>query len=246
MKSAAPLAPRRRPRQSRAQVTCDAIITATAQILVRDGYDAASTNHVARVAGVSVGSVYQYFSSKEALVMAVMERYRAEGLTDLEEGMARLSGATLREALRLLIRQVLAKKAENPRLHQVLVEQLPRMRQLQQVDPYAVRMLRLVRDYLQSHAHEVRPRDLDMAAFIIFNTVESLTHVALSSRPDYLTRESYVDELCELVLGYLQPVRESAKTGGRPPVRAPRTRTSGARKPSRHTPARKARSAGKR
>lgn len=230
MKSGTPLAPRRKPRQSRAQATCDAILTATAQILVKDGYDAASTNNVARVAGVSVGSLYQYFSSKEALVMAVMERYRAEGLTDLEEGMARLSGTTLREALRLLIRQVLAKKAANPRLHQVLVEQLPRMRQLQQVDPYAVRMLRLVRTYLEPHAAEVRPRDLDMAAFIIFNTVESLTHAALTGRPEYLARESYVDELCALVLGYLQPEREAVRRGGRPPLRTPRTRTVAARK----------------
>ncbi|WP_163995939.1 TetR/AcrR family transcriptional regulator [Pyxidicoccus caerfyrddinensis] len=230
MTSSTPLPPRRKPRQSRAQATCDAIITATAQILVRDGYDAASTNHVARVAGVSVGSVYQYFSSKEALVMAVMDRYRAEGLTDLEEGFARVSGATLREALQLLIRQLLATKAANPRLHQVLAEQLPRMRQLQQVDPYAVRMLRMVRTFLEPHARTLRPRSLDMAAFIIFNTVESLTHAALADRPEYLAREDFADELCALVIGYLQPEREEVKRGGRPPVRAPRPAPVAARK----------------
>ncbi|WP_164007051.1 TetR/AcrR family transcriptional regulator [Pyxidicoccus trucidator] len=243
MKSAAPLAPRRKPRQSRAQATCDVIVTATAQVLVKDGYDAVSTNHVARVAGVSVGSVYQYFSSKEALVMAVMERYRAAGLAELEEGISKMSGATLREALRLLIRQVLASKAANPRLHQVLVEQLPRMRQFQQVDPYAVRILRVVRSFLEPHARELRPRDLDMATFIIVSTVESLTHVALTDRPEYLTREAFVDELCALVLGYLQPEQEAARRGGR-------TRADGlppARRPRADAPvARKARSSGKR
>lgn len=231
MKPIAPLAPRRKPRQSRAQATCDAIITATTQVLVKDGYDAVNTNHIARVAGVSVGSVYQYYSSKEALVMAVMERYREAGLTDLEEGIARLSGATLREALRLLIRQVLATKAANPRLHQVLVEQLPRVRQFQQVDRYTARILRLVRTFLEPHARELRPKDLDMATFIVVNTVESLTHVALADRPEYLTRAAYVDELCELVVGYLQPAQELAKGGRtRPPARTARPDTVAARK----------------
>ncbi|MFP2910216.1 TetR/AcrR family transcriptional regulator [Pyxidicoccus sp. 3LFB2] len=231
MKSAAPLAPRRKPRQSRAQATCDAIITATAQVLVKEGYDAVSTNHVARVAGVSVGSVYQYYSSKEALVLAVMERYRAQGLAELEEGVSRMAGATLRETLRQLIRQVMASKASNPRLHQVLVEQLPRMRQFQQVDPYTVRILRVVRAFLEPHARDVRPQDLDMATFIIVNTVESLTHVALLDRPEYLTRESFVDELCALVVGYLQPEQEAARYSGRTrrADHAPRTATAKAR-----------------
>jgi AcrR family transcriptional regulator len=243
MKSQAPLAPRRKPRQSRAQATCDAIITATAQVLVKDGYDAVNTNHVARVAGVSVGSVYQYYSSKEALVMAVMERYRAAGLAELEDGIARMSGSTLREALRHIIRQVLTSKAANPRLHQVLVEQLPRMRQLQPVDPYTARIHRAVRAFLEPHAHALRPRDLDMAAFIVVSTVESLTHVALTDRPEYLTRESFVDELCTLVVGYLQPEQEAARRAGRtrqgvrPPARAPRKGAAVARK---------ARSSGKR
>ena len=58
--------PRRRPRQARAQATVDAIVKATARVLVDEGYDRASTNRVALAAGVSIGSLYQYFPSKEA------------------------------------------------------------------------------------------------------------------------------------------------------------------------------------
>ena len=51
---------------------------ATARILIKEGYDQASTNKIAAVAGVSIGSLYQYFPSKEALVAAVIERHTQE------------------------------------------------------------------------------------------------------------------------------------------------------------------------
>src|SRR5690349_24663898 len=66
--------PRKYASQARSRAPVDALIDATARILVREGFDKASTNLIAEVAGVSVGSLYQYFPSKEALVAAVLER----------------------------------------------------------------------------------------------------------------------------------------------------------------------------
>src|ERR1700733_5846515 len=68
-------APRKKPRQGRSQATVDAILVATARVLCATGYDRASTNRIALAAGVSVGSLYQYFPSKEALVAALVERH---------------------------------------------------------------------------------------------------------------------------------------------------------------------------
>ena len=70
--------PRKRPRQARSRATVDAILEATAQVLVAEGYDKTSTNRVAERAGVSVGSVYQYFPNKEALVGELVDRYSRE------------------------------------------------------------------------------------------------------------------------------------------------------------------------
>ena len=75
MRAIPTMLPRRRPRQARAQATVDAIIQATARVLVEDGYDRASTNRIAQAAGVSIGSLYQYFPSKEALVAALVETH---------------------------------------------------------------------------------------------------------------------------------------------------------------------------
>src|SRR5581483_874384 len=68
-------APRKKPKQERSQATVDAILVATARVLCETGYDRASTNRIALAAGVSVGSLYQYFPSKEALVAALVERH---------------------------------------------------------------------------------------------------------------------------------------------------------------------------
>src|SRR5215467_1710487 len=70
--------PRKVASQSRSRLTVEALIEATARILVRDGYDRASTNKIAAMAGVSIGSLYQYFPSKEAVVAAVTERHTQE------------------------------------------------------------------------------------------------------------------------------------------------------------------------
>src|ERR1700744_2897510 len=70
--------PRKFASQQRSRATVDALVAATARILVREGFDKASTNRIAEVAGVSVGSLYQYFPSKEALVAAVIERHQRE------------------------------------------------------------------------------------------------------------------------------------------------------------------------
>ena len=70
--------PRKAASQVRSRATVDALVEATARILVKEGFDKASTNRIADVAGVSVGSLYQYFPSKEALVAAVAERHQQE------------------------------------------------------------------------------------------------------------------------------------------------------------------------
>jgi AcrR family transcriptional regulator len=90
----------RKPVQERSQATFEAIIEATAQILERDGLAGLSTNRVARVAGVSVGSLYQYFPDKQALVEEVRSRFAARFQSRLLELVGRLPGLGLRQAIR--------------------------------------------------------------------------------------------------------------------------------------------------
>jgi len=76
-RSRPPLNPRKSPRQDRSIATVDAIFEATIQVLLGDGLMRLTTTRVARRAGVSVGTLYQYFPNKEALLFAVLERHLA-------------------------------------------------------------------------------------------------------------------------------------------------------------------------
>src|SRR5271163_65770 len=95
--------PRKRASQERSRATVDALVEATARILVREGFDKASTNRIAEKAGVSVGSLYQYFPSKEALVAAVMERHSQELMQVVRSVIAEVAALPLEQAVRKLI-----------------------------------------------------------------------------------------------------------------------------------------------
>src|SRR3954470_21450248 len=118
--------PRKLPSQERARATIDALLTATARILVKEGFDRASTNRVAEVAGVSVGSLYQYFPGKEALVAALVERHQAEGFAARSPDPELLT-LPLEQLATKLVEAMLRAHGVNPPLHKVLLEIAPRL-----------------------------------------------------------------------------------------------------------------------
>jgi AcrR family transcriptional regulator len=75
MKKKARIIPRKLPTQDRSKQLVDSLLSATAKILVRLGYEGLTTNRVAEEAGVSVGSLYQYFPNKESLIAALIQRW---------------------------------------------------------------------------------------------------------------------------------------------------------------------------
>jgi len=91
------LKPRKTPRQARSAATVDAIFEATIQVLLTDGYAGLTTTRVAARAGVSVGTMYQYFPHKEALLYAVLEDYLEDVVVAMEEADQRYRGGPLAE-----------------------------------------------------------------------------------------------------------------------------------------------------
>jgi AcrR family transcriptional regulator len=197
-------APRKKAVQPRAQATVEAILTATARLLVREGYDHASTNRIAEAAGVSIGSLYQYFPSKEALVAALMERHIVEMSDVLHREAARVIDAPIDRAVEHIVRAMLEAHAVNPKLHKVFVEQVPRVGRLERIRDIETKALQLARTLLEYRRAELREGlDLDLAAFIVVATVEALTHAAVLYRPDLLADERMLREVRDVVLRYL-------------------------------------------
>jgi AcrR family transcriptional regulator len=190
--------------QERSKATVDALLAATTRVLVKEGYDHASTNKIADAAGVSIGSLYQYFPSKEALVAGVIERH-IDGMLDvIRTSAARVALMPIHEAARELVGVMIEAHRINPKLHRVLVEQIPRIGNMEHIDRVDEECVALVRVYLEGHRDELGIEDLDLAAFLAVSTVEALTHIAVLRRPELLSDARYVDEVANLVVRYLR------------------------------------------
>lgn len=202
--------PRKRASQDRSRATVDALIEATARILVRDGFDRASTNRIAAEAGVSVGSLYQYYPCKEALVVAVIERHQREIMEVVRGAMAEVASQPIQKAVRRLVAAGIAAHRIDPKLHRVLAEEMPRSVRLENVVASSREAIPYFRDFLEGHRAELRQVDVDLAAFVCLSSIEALTHNAVLHRADMLAgeaAEAFVDEAARLLLGYLQQSR---------------------------------------
>jgi AcrR family transcriptional regulator len=197
-------APRKQAVQPRAKATVDVILEATAHLLVREGYDRTSTNKVAVAAGVSIGSLYQYFPSKEALVAALMDRHTDEMMALVRGKTAEVWAEPVPVVVETLVRAMIEAHAVDPKLHKVFVEQVPRVGRLERLHDLEREVLGLARAFLEAHKSELRPLDLDVAAFVSVATIEALTHAAVLVREDLLD-ERLVREIRDVVVRYLLP-----------------------------------------
>jgi AcrR family transcriptional regulator len=199
--------PRKSASQERSRATVDALIEATARILVREGFDAASTNRIAELAGVSVGSLYQYFPGKEALVAAVIERHQQEIMQTVRGELAEAMAQPVEKAVRKLVAVAVKAHRVDPKLHRVLAEQIPRVGPLEKLETFNRENFTLFRAYLERHRDELRVDDLDLASFVCVTSIEALTHNAVLHYSRMLaddTMEALIDEAARLVTGYLQ------------------------------------------
>ena len=195
--------PRRRPRQARAQATVDAIIKATARVLVEEGYDRASTNRIAQAAGVSIGSLYQYFPSKEALVSALVESHQQRMRDALGRSLAEEPPAGLADRAQLLVRGMIAAYRTDPQLHHVLCQEVPKVGELQKVYGFEQHLADVCRRHLFPAGEWTRMIDIDRAVFLLVNAVPSVVRAAIQADPQAQGDTRLAEELTDMMVRYL-------------------------------------------
>jgi AcrR family transcriptional regulator len=206
--------PRKSASQKRSQAMVGTLLDATARVLIREGYDRASTNRIAAVAGVSIGSLYQYFPNKEALVAALVARHNREVIQLLRAALKEAASQDLATTMRALVRATVDAHLVDPALHRIFAEQVPRMGQLAKIEALQRETYLLIRAYLEGRRDEISVTDLDSATSICVTTVEALTHEFVINKPDALNgdQDRFIAEVTRLILGYLQPVQSMAGT----------------------------------
>ena len=192
---------RREPSQPRAKEMVERIIAAGQAVLLERGYDATTTNHIARAAGISPGSLYQYFPDKAAVLSQVIERYSEDVQARLSRGFLRTLRSDSREVVRANVTNLLDVFEENPALLRVLVEQVPRSEHSPRVD-FAHRADEWTATALLSAQHRDPGRPAEAISWILVRTVEHVTISYVLERPD-IARDTVIDELTELITGYL-------------------------------------------
>ncbi len=196
--------PKKTPRQSRSAATFEAIIEAGARILREGGYEALTTNRVADLAGVSVGSLYQYFPNKEAILVEMVCRH----LTDLGAGIATIASRADELTLEELVTALIADNARahlvDPALHKVLFEEAPRLGAMDWRDVFAEGAIATVIGLLERHRADIVADDLPLAAEIVAASVEAIMHGAAMRGDPRLANGAIARETTRLVLAYLK------------------------------------------
>lgn len=200
---------RRQPRQTRARATFDAILDAAAQLFAEHGYAATTTNRVAERAGVSIGSLYQYVSDKDALLLALAERHlreAADALSDTFSGLHR-DRPDVAETVRRLVTSLADLHRHDPAMHRLLFDQTPRTPAL------AGRLRQAQRDLGRAVAAElirlgVAGPHPQARALLLVQGLEAQVHGAVLEPPPDTSSAELIDELIGLwttTLGHMGP-----------------------------------------
>jgi AcrR family transcriptional regulator len=208
---------RKQPRQARAQVTVNAILEASIRVLEREGLDAATTTRIAEVAGVSVGTLYQYFSHRDAILDALQDREfeRALGLMQHVLSDGNLERAP-RETVTAVVRGLGALYASCPGLHRVLAIEGLRVVKAERVHAFDLRVIAIVRHFLAATRAPIRRKNVEAAAFVVFQSVRAIMLASLLEEPAGLSQADLVDEVADLVLRYLVRVTPRPTSNRRP------------------------------
>lgn len=201
---------RKFPRQQRARATLEAIIQAAAQLLTDLGFEALTTARVAERAGVSVGSLYQYFPNKQALAAAVIDHYAEKLSTAFVEAVEMRPHGSLGETVGAMIEVAMVAHPHDPKLHSALNELAPRYR-AEKVREVGDRIAAIIKGQLARHRREIAS-DLDLgeAAALIETLLENVVHRAIERHPVSVRGERAIDQCHRMIMAYLTSVRRDA------------------------------------
>jgi AcrR family transcriptional regulator len=193
--------PRKRPKQARAQNTVAVILEAAARILEEQGLEAANTNAIAALAGISVGSLYQYFGSKDAILAELARSTELATADELEQASAAVAGLPFEAQARTLIHLAFGIIYARPQLGRILSYHEARMRKDEAFVSAGERMAETITRLLEQNRADHARRDCVTAARDVLGIVEGM---ALSANRRGEADIALLEQrVATAVLGYL-------------------------------------------
>lgn len=226
-------ATRKTPVQERSKDTVRRIIDAATTMLKERGYDGASTNRIAAAAGISPGSLYQYFPNKDAILHAVVEAYTQELLERMARRLSELLQSDPGDLVAAAIEAQVDAMLERPEVLRVISGQLPGHTGADLLKPIEAMMTSTIKGY--SVAHQDTPADMDFeaATWVVVQLLGTTVRYVVDEPP--IAKDVFVAEMSRLVMSH--PIAQGCTLSAAPAGSAPQpttTRPARAGDQSRH------------
>jgi AcrR family transcriptional regulator len=193
---------RNQPQQPRSRATVSVILDAAIRVLDREGLEALTTSRVAEVAGVSVGTLYQYFAHRDAIIDALQDRELERAGQMLERVLKNPNNASDREVASAVLAELLKLYRAAPALHRVLAVDGLRYTTPERVLAFDARSVALVKAFLNMAGPRIRQTNLEAAAFVIYQSVRATMLSYLLEAPAGVSDDVIVAEVTELIVRY--------------------------------------------
>jgi AcrR family transcriptional regulator len=216
---------RKQPVQRRSQQMVEALVDAAGLVIAEQGLDQFTTVAVAARAGVSVGSLYQYFANKEALLAALLDRLTRR----LGEVVNRTAPLLLEADLETIVRGLLSAALEffgsDEGLYLELLRNWYRLDIGRSLHRFEQNMMDVSRVYLLSHIEDLRIGNTVVQQFVVTNSVvfTLLRYLSLPQPPPF-ARGQLIEELTAMIARYLREAAPPRRGGQRPRPRKARRR----------------------
>jgi AcrR family transcriptional regulator len=189
------------PTQERSKQTVAAILEACAQLIAKEGYYSVTTDRIAETAGVSIGSLYQFFGNKESVVSALIKQMVEEDRHYFFEKMQLVANLSNNEK----IMRMLEIGFEIYRIKPELRTALQTVRLYLTEPDYLTQSRRILMDVLRAHLPTLTPgRDPDKVAFITVTAYLSIMNNSLLDSPSLVNDPELMKELFLMFKKYLE------------------------------------------
>ena len=195
---------RRQPRQERARATVQAILEAAAELFAEHGYARTTTNKIAMRAGASIGSLYQYFPDKDAVLERLLQDHHRDVHGVLQRYLAQLAdpGTGLEDGLRDLMQRLVDVHAEHPEVTRALRPEVLHQSRIEHKHGEGEELVEGVAAVL-GRRPDVREGDHRAMAAVIGQATGTLTRWLIHEAPEEMDREVLQEECVQLVTRYL-------------------------------------------
>lgn len=179
------------------------LLDATERVVSKVGFHAATTNHIARTAGVSIGTLYHYFPTKEALVSAVVHRMWQDELLAVMKHASAFQDAPLRDALPLVITALVEAIGKKLPLYRHWYSEASHLGELATGLAMTDQAVAFVQAVLEAKRSEVRPRDLAFAADLVVKTALAIARTGARDYEEQVKSGELARELADMLTRYL-------------------------------------------